>query len=254
MSDTPRGPGWWQAPDGRWYAPGPAATAGAPPVAPMTPAERKEQVRQRKLDARRAEVWAQVQGLLEPGETIRVLFGSQTGPSPRGAFSVGLSANLMRYWNVAVTDRNIVLSPVEAFGRKGSKRFLRRLPLAPIQLLEAPSRHLWLPVEIAGVRHWIAREAYDDVLAANEVIATPGAQAPPPPPPPPPPPRRDAGPAPPPPPPPPPPPAPSARPAAAPAWYADPSARHQLRYWDGGAWTDEVADGGVRGADHLGAA
>jgi hypothetical protein len=33
----------------------------------------------------------------------------------------------------------------------------------------------------------------------------------------------------------------SARP---PAWHPDPSGRHELRWWDGQAWTDRVADGG----------
>lgn len=30
-----------------------------------------------------------------------------------------------------------------------------------------------------------------------------------------------------------------------PGWYADPAGRHQLRWWDGGRWTDGVATGGV---------
>lgn len=222
MSDTPTGPGWWQATDGRWY-----------PPAPTTSAEHKQQVRDRKLAARRAKARAQVQGLLEPGEQIRAMFVSQTGPSPRGVASVGLTANLMHYWNVAVTDRNIVLSPVQAFGGKGSKRFLERLPLSPIEILEAPSRHAWLPVEIAGARHWVARESYGDVVAANDALRGPVAQVPPPPPPPPPPPRPVA---------------------PAPAWYPDPGARHQLRYWDGSVWTDAVSDGGVRSDDPLVAA
>lgn len=34
-----------------------------------------------------------------------------------------------------------------------------------------------------------------------------------------------------------------------PDWYADPTGRHQWRYWDGTAWTDQVADGGVVGQD-----
>jgi len=35
----------------------------------------------------------------------------------------------------------------------------------------------------------------------------------------------------------------------APGWYPDPSGRHQIRYWDGVAWTDHVADNGVQGHD-----
>jgi hypothetical protein len=36
-----------------------------------------------------------------------------------------------------------------------------------------------------------------------------------------------------------------------PAWHPDPTARHQLRYWDGAAWTAHVSDDGVQGSDPL---
>jgi hypothetical protein len=35
-------------------------------------------------------------------------------------------------------------------------------------------------------------------------------------------------------------------------WYADPSARHERRYWDGTDWTAHVSDGGVTAADQRG--
>lgn len=34
-------------------------------------------------------------------------------------------------------------------------------------------------------------------------------------------------------------------------WYPDPTKRHQLRYWDGSAWTAHVSDNGVQGTDPL---
>ena len=38
--------------------------------------------------------------------------------------------------------------------------------------------------------------------------------------------------------------------AAAPAgWYADPSSRFELRYWDGGTWTEHVSRGGQQFTD-----
>lgn len=42
-------------------------------------------------------------------------------------------------------------------------------------------------------------------------------------------------------------------PVTAPAagWYPDPSGRHQLRYWDGAAWSTHIADQGVAGVDPL---
>ena len=35
-------------------------------------------------------------------------------------------------------------------------------------------------------------------------------------------------------------------------WYPDPTARHELRYWDGYAWLDNVSDSGAAAADPLG--
>jgi hypothetical protein len=32
-------------------------------------------------------------------------------------------------------------------------------------------------------------------------------------------------------------------------WLADPSGRHQQRYWSGSGWTDHVTDDGVPGSD-----
>lgn len=34
-----------------------------------------------------------------------------------------------------------------------------------------------------------------------------------------------------------------------PDWYRDPLGRHDLRYWDGRAWTEQVSDGGRPGTD-----
>lgn len=34
-------------------------------------------------------------------------------------------------------------------------------------------------------------------------------------------------------------------------WFADPTGRHQLRYWDGAAWTAFVADAGIQTEDPL---
>jgi hypothetical protein len=32
-------------------------------------------------------------------------------------------------------------------------------------------------------------------------------------------------------------------------WYADPTGKHQLRYWSGTDWTDHVSDNGVQATD-----
>ncbi len=39
--------------------------------------------------------------------------------------------------------------------------------------------------------------------------------------------------------------------AVAAAWYADPFGRHEVRYWDGAAWTDFVSDAGQPSVDPL---
>jgi len=36
-----------------------------------------------------------------------------------------------------------------------------------------------------------------------------------------------------------------------PGWFADPTGRHDHRWWDGAAWTGHVADAGVAGKDPL---
>lgn len=37
-----------------------------------------------------------------------------------------------------------------------------------------------------------------------------------------------------------------------PSWQPDPSGRHQLRYWDGTAWTEHVSDAGSQSTDPVG--
>ena len=42
-----------------------------------------------------------------------------------------------------------------------------------------------------------------------------------------------------------------APPTMGPGWFADPSRRHQARYWNGMAWSESVSDDGVTGVDPL---
>src|SRR3954452_7504205 len=35
-------------------------------------------------------------------------------------------------------------------------------------------------------------------------------------------------------------------------WYPDPTTRHELRYWDGYTWLDNVSDKGAAASDPLG--
>ena len=45
--------------------------------------------------------------------------------------------------------------------------------------------------------------------------------------------------------------APAPPPTMGAGWFADPAARHQARYWDGGQWTEHVADDGVTAIDRV---
>lgn len=45
------------------------------------------------------------------------------------------------------------------------------------------------------------------------------------------------------------PPAPAAAPAVPAGWYADPAGRFELRYWDGGTWTEHVSRAGQQFTD-----
>jgi hypothetical protein len=38
-------------------------------------------------------------------------------------------------------------------------------------------------------------------------------------------------------------------PAVPAGWYGDPSGRYELRYWDGGQWTEHVARNGQQYTD-----
>lgn len=42
--------------------------------------------------------------------------------------------------------------------------------------------------------------------------------------------------------------------APTPGWHPDPTGRHEYRYWEGGAWTDDVSDGGATSVDPIGSA
>ena len=160
-----------------------------------------------------------VQARLEPGEHIEALFPAQTGPR----HGLGLAANLVRYWAIAVTDRNIVIASMTARG-------LSRLPLVPFGLPGTPPQRGWFTVTIGGQGYDVAAEAFELVAAADAVLragqgepAGSAATEPA---------RSGEAPA-----------------AASASWYPDPGHRHQFRYWDGSAWTAYVADQGVQGID-----
>jgi hypothetical protein len=206
MSDTQQAPDWWLASDGKWYPP----QGTDQPLTP-SPQESRSQARLRKGQAK---LRTNVQPFLEPGEQLQAVFVSQTGPSPG---HIGLASNLQRYWMVAVTDRNILVCPM------GVKGAVTRLQRAAIEMPDMPSHSSSFPVTIGETRHWVAREQFEVVSAANEILragSTPGA------------PEQDAA-------------------AAQAAWYPDPTRRHELRYWDGRSWSANVSDQGTQSTDPI---
>jgi hypothetical protein len=40
-------------------------------------------------------------------------------------------------------------------------------------------------------------------------------------------------------------------PSPAATWQADPTGRHEMRYWDGSAWTGHVSDNGITATDPM---
>lgn len=163
---------------------------------------------------------AEAQAWLDPGEALQAIFVTQTGPSGIGEW--GFGSLMQRYWVIAVTDRNVVVGPL---GVKGSPT---RLPRVPFEMPDAPTGGSSFPVTIGGQRQRSAREQFEIVAAANALLragqgtAQPGGAVAP----------EEA-----------------ARPQTPADWYADPLGRHEVRYWDGHQWTDNVADQGVQAED-----
>lgn len=52
MSDISQGPGWWQASDGKWYAPQPAPAAGESPKATLFHAHYEAEVNKGSINMR----------------------------------------------------------------------------------------------------------------------------------------------------------------------------------------------------------
>lgn len=76
-----------------------------------------------------------------------------------------------------------------------------------------PPHGLWYKTDALGERLHVAKRFHRDIESADAALASPG--------------------------------------VSAGRWAADPAGRHELRYWDGSAWTEHVQTGGQQTTDPL---
>lgn len=138
MSDTPQGPGWWQASDGKWYPPD--ATSGnaptIPPVDDVVAADAAAGVRHKIIGS----VMPVLEIDLDPGQTVVAESGElswmtssiQLTTSTSGAGSKGLMGAVKR----AVSGGSLFLTEYRAEGGTGTVAFATKMPghIRPIQL------------------------------------------------------------------------------------------------------------------------
>lgn len=111
-----------------------------------------------------------------------------------------------------------------------AKEGVQRLPVAALKSVDVGGSRLGggsltmtgtRMLEVTGIRPHEAAEAFATHLPATAAAAAPSAPA-----------TSDAS-------------------ATPPEWYPDPTGRHHYRYWDGSAWTEDVATDGVVTSDSL---
>ena len=154
------------------------------------------------------------QPYLQPGETIQEVFGAQTTSGWFALISYWIIILSAAYRVVVVTDRRILVCKSGRMTTTPVKEVLHELPRTT---RIGPATGLWYRCDALGERLYVAKRFHRDVNAADAIVT--------------------AG-------------APAAT-AAVPAWAPDPSGRHELRYWDGRAWTADVSTGGVQTSDPL---
>lgn len=126
--------------------------------------------------ALRDKMRANAQPHLEPGETIQVVFGSQTHSQWLIAFT-GLITGLLfnRYVLVVVTDRRIFLGKSGALTMSKCSEVLASLPR---QTQIGPASGLWHKTESLGRKLYIHRRFHSDVADADRLISAGAPAAP----------------------------------------------------------------------------
>ncbi|HEV3226717.1 MAG TPA: DUF2510 domain-containing protein [Acidimicrobiales bacterium] len=151
---------------------------------------------------------------LQPGETVQAVFAAQTTSQWFALISYWIIIITNAYRVVVVTDRRIMVCKSGRFRMTPVNSVLRELPRAT--RIGPFDGRLWYKSESLGERLYIARRFQKDIDLADSMLA--GAQA---------------------------------APASAGTWAADPSGRHEQRYWDGSVWTEHVQSGGVQSTDPI---
>jgi hypothetical protein len=88
MSDTPQGPDWYQASDGRWYPPQPASTPPPPPGAPAYPTSTAPAGASTSLTLSPGALVVAISGLVGFIFSFLALFSESSGSSFSSDFSV----------------------------------------------------------------------------------------------------------------------------------------------------------------------
>ncbi len=107
--------------------------------------------------------------LLEPGEQVRQVFLAQTGPSPYWFFLTYLVLFWIKYYIVAVTDREVAVFRAGLWTPTKPKGFHQRYPRG--MRLGAPLSGLWARTMIGSESMHVHKRFHKDVEAADQELA-----------------------------------------------------------------------------------
>ena len=160
----------------------------------------------------RDQMRANAQPFLQPGETVQAVFGAQTTSQWFALISYWIIIIRNAYRVIVVTDRRILVCKSGRFRTTPVNEVLYELPRST---RIGPASGLWYKTQSLGEQMFIAKRFHKYIEAADQGGGAAGVGA------------------------------------AAGRWAADPSGRHELRYWDGAAWTEHVQDAGTQATDPL---
>ena len=106
--------------------------------------------------------------LLQPGETIQAVFGSQTTSQWFALLSYWIIIIKNSYRVVVVTDRRILVCRSGRFTTTPVKEVLHELPRST---RIGPATGLWYRSEALGERMYVAKRFHKDIAAADALIS-----------------------------------------------------------------------------------
>jgi len=113
--------------------------------------------------ALRDKLTERTQALLPPGQTIRHIFMTQTGMSPYSPLGGAIGALLRKYWVVAVTDDQFVISKASVWMPSKPKGVTTSLPRTVL----GPEGKIWGKITLGGNTHYVHRRFFGDVRAQD---------------------------------------------------------------------------------------